>query len=99
MIQNAAGNRYVYAYEIGKAFRGIKNSFGNKITPTAEGNVARRPDLMRAYLRHLDLSEFVLPEPPEGWKANDETPTCFWLGFYAQPVGSVGKSSLSGVGF
>ena len=46
------------------------------------GNVARRPDLMLSYLRHLDLSGFDIPAPPIGWRPNNEQEGRFWIGYY-----------------
>lgn len=55
---------------------------GDKITATAMGNISMRPDLMRTYLRHLDLAGYDIPAKPEAWRPGAEAQTSFWLGYY-----------------
>lgn len=71
-----------YAYSMGEAFAAICAEHGDSITATAMGNVAARPDLVRALLRHIDLSQFDLPTVPDGWQANAAATSRFWAGYY-----------------
>lgn len=78
-----------YAYDMGAVFASIcekfcASGFGpcKKITPGAMGNVSRRPDLIVTHLRHLDLSGFDIPLPPDGWKPSNEQEGKFWIGYY-----------------
>ena len=84
-----------YAYDMGAVFAQICERYCpsgfapcRKIAPGAMGNVARRPDLMAAYLRHLDLSGVDIPLPPPGWAANNEHEGKFWIGYYHSRLGS-----------
>lgn len=71
-----------YAYQVGAVFAAICAKHGNNITAVAAGNIATRPDLMMRYVRHLDLSEFQIPDRPEHWRADGRTSGRFWLGYY-----------------
>lgn len=71
-----------YAYDMGAAFAVICADYGDKITATAMGNISMRPDLMRTYLRHIDLSGYGIPAKPEAWRPGAEAQTSFWLGYY-----------------
>ena len=71
-----------YAYDVGAVFGAICARDGDKITATAMGNISMRPDLMRTYLRHIDLSGYDIPEKPAEWRAGAEAQTSFWLGYY-----------------
>lgn len=77
-----------YAYECGAAFAAICAQHGDRISATAMGNISMRPDLMRVYLRHINLDGFTIPEKPTGWRPGAEAQTSFWLGYYhnRQPV-------------
>ena len=71
-----------YAYDTGAVFAAICADYGDKITATAMGNISMRPDLMRTYLRHLDLTDYEIPAKPEAWRPGAEAQTSFWLGYY-----------------
>lgn len=71
-----------YAYDMGAVFGAICARYGDKITATAMGNISMRPDLMRTYLRHLDLAGYDIPAKPEEWHPGAEAQTSFWLGYY-----------------
>ena len=71
-----------YAYDMGAAFGAICADHCDKITATAMGNISMRPDLMRTYLRHLDLAGYDIPAKPEAWRPGAEARTSFWLGYY-----------------
>lgn len=71
-----------YAYDMGAAFATICAANGDKITATAMGNISMRPDLMRTYLRHIDLAGYDIPTKPEAWCPGTEAQTSFWLGYY-----------------
>jgi len=71
-----------YAYDMGAAFAAICADHGDKITATAMGNISMRPDLMRTYLRHLDMADYDIPAKPEAWRPGAEAQTSFWLGYY-----------------
>lgn len=71
-----------YAYDMGAAFGAICADHGDKITATAMGNISMRPDLMRTYLRHLDLAGYDIPAKPEAWRPGAAAHTSFWLGYY-----------------
>lgn len=73
-----------YAYELGKTFRRISDIHRNKITDVTVGNIGNRPDLISAYLRHLDLSGYELPVKPDNWQPGAEQSSEFWLGYYHQ---------------
>lgn len=73
-----------FAHQIGKAIKAIEAKFENKVTPTAINNVARQPNLIRQFLRHIDLSGFEIPAAPTNWRANCETECAFWFGYYAK---------------
>lgn len=71
-----------YAYDMGAVFGAICARYGDKITATAMGNISTRPDLMRTYLRHIDLSGYDIPAKPDAWRPGAEAQTSFWLGYY-----------------
>ena len=71
-----------YSYDMGAAFGAICATHGDKITATAMGNVSMRPDLMRTYLRHLDLAGYDIPAKPEDWRPGADAQTRFWSGYY-----------------
>jgi hypothetical protein len=71
-----------YAYDMGAVFGTICATHGDKITATAMGNISMRPDLMRTYLRHLDLAGYDIPGKPKDWLHGAEAQTSFWLGYY-----------------
>lgn len=71
-----------YAYDVGAVFGSLCERYGDKITATAMGNISMRPDLMRTYLRHLDLSGYDIPAKPVAWRPGAEAQTSFWLGYY-----------------
>jgi hypothetical protein len=80
-----------YTYECGKVLAAICKKYcqnglapDRNITAATLGNIAMRPDLMRTYLRHLNLSGFGLPEKPVYWKPGSESEVRFWLGYYHQ---------------
>ncbi len=75
-----------YPYEVGAALAAICERHGDKITATTMSNVSGRPDLIRSYLRHLDLSDFDIPAKPAGWRAG-VPPYIFWLGYYHSRTG------------
>ena len=70
-----------YAYDVGAALAAICDRYGDKVTATAMGNISDRPNLLRTYLRHLDLSCFDIPEKPDGWRPGAAS-SSFWLGYY-----------------
>lgn len=70
-----------YPYDVGAVLAAICERHGDKITATAMGNISGRPDLIRSYLRHLDLSDFDIPAKPAGWRAGAPS-SSFWLGYY-----------------
>ncbi len=76
------GTEKNYAYDCGAAFASICAQHGDQITATAMGNISMRPDLMRAYLRHINLDGYAIPEKPDGWRPGAESQTSFWLGYY-----------------
>lgn len=71
-----------YAYDVGATFGAICADHDDKITATAMGNISMRPDLMRTYLRHLDLAGYDIPAKPDAWRPGAEAQTSFWLGYY-----------------
>lgn len=70
-----------YAYDVGAALGAICDRYGDKVTATAMGNISDRPDLIRSYLRHLDLSDFDIPSKPAGWRPTAAS-FSFWRGYY-----------------
>ena len=71
-----------YAYDIGAVFGAICAKYSDRITATAMGNISIRPDLMRTYLRHIDLAGYDIPAKPETWRPGAEAQTSFWRGYY-----------------
>jgi hypothetical protein len=71
-----------YAYDVGAVFGAICARHGDQITATAMGHISMRPDLIRIYLRHLDLSDFDIPAKPPGWRPRGTASSSFWLGYY-----------------
>lgn len=70
-----------YAYDVGAALGAICDRYGDKVTATAMGNISDRPNLIRTYLRHLDLSGFDIPAKPDGWRPGAAS-SSFWVGYY-----------------
>lgn len=70
-----------YAYDVGAALGAICDRYGDKVTATAMGNISDRPNLIRTYLRHLDLSDFDIPVKPDGWRPGAAS-SSFWVGYY-----------------
>ena len=68
--------------DMGAAFGAICAAHGDQITATAMGNISMRPDLMRTYLRHIDLAGYDFPQKPDAWRPGAEAQTSFWLGYY-----------------
>ncbi len=82
-----------YAYDMGATLGAIRAEHSDKITATAIGNISMRPDLMRAYLRHLDLSGYDIPAKPATWHPNSETQMSFWLGYYQAGASVIGMEA------
>jgi hypothetical protein len=70
-----------YAYDVGAALGAICDRYGDKVTATAMGNISDRPNLLRTYLRHLDLSGFDIPAKPDGWRPGAAS-SSFWVVYY-----------------
>jgi hypothetical protein len=79
-----------YAHDCGAALAAISAANHGRITATAMGNISLRPDLLRSYLRHLDLSGFDIPDKLPGWSPSAREQGRFWIGFYRA------KSELKG---
>lgn len=78
-----------YSYDVGSVLAAICREHGDEVTATAIGNISTRPDLLPKFLRHIDLSDFDLPEKPANWRSNAYEQSKFWLGYYHSLSGQV----------
>ena len=78
------GKNMNYSYRIGQAVARAEHDHGDTITPAALGNISMRPDLVRAYLRHIKVPHDAMPERPADWKPGAKESGQFWLGYYSK---------------